>query len=287
MIIQKLNQLFGKRVVEILLITCGSFMVAVGFNAFLLPNRIVSGGINGLTIILHEMFNWSPSMVLYVVNIFLLSACFLLLGKEVFMKSVLGSLLVPLFISLLHVLKPATEEPILAAIFGGICVGLGVGLVFLGNGSTGGTTLIAKIVQKYTQLKLGLLVGICDGLVIISALFIFDIQQVLYALISLFLTSRMVDLVQVGPDLSKNVFIISPKHEEIAKLLMTELDSGVTFVPAEGGHRLDQKKMIMTTIRENDYTTIKQAVLEVDPEAFMVVSSANEVYGKGFTLFRD
>lgn len=287
MIIQKLNQLFGKRVVEILLITCGSFMVAVGFNAFLLPNRIVSGGINGLTIILHEMFNWSPSMVLYVVNIFLLSACFLLLGKEVFMKSVLGSLLVPLFISLLHVLKPATEEPILAAIFGGICVGLGVGLVFLGNGSTGGTTLIAKIVQKYTQLKLGLLVGICDGLVIISALFIFDIQQVLYALISLFLTSRMVDLVQVGPDLSKNVFIISPKHEEIAKLLMTELDSGVTFVPAEGGHRLDQKKMIMTTIKENDYTTIKQAVLEVDPEAFMVVSSANEVYGKGFTLFRD
>ena len=287
LIIQKLNQLFGRRVVEMLLITCGSFMVAVGFNAFLLPNRIVSGGINGLTIILHEMFNWSPSIVLYVVNIFLLSACFILLGKEIFMKSVLGSLLVPLFISLLHGIKAATEEPILAAIFGGICVGLGVGLVFLGNGSTGGTTLIAKIIQKYTQIKLGILVGICDGLVIISALFIFDIQQVLYALISLFLTSRMVDLVQVGPDLSKNLFIISPKHEEIAKLLMTELDSGVTFLPVEGGHRLDQKKMIMTTIRENNYTTIKQAVLEVDPEAFMVVSSANEVYGKGFTLFRD
>lgn len=287
MIIQKLNQLFGKRAVEMLLITAGSFMVAVGFNAFLLPNRIVSGGINGLTIILHEMFNWSPSIVLYVVNIVLLAACFIILGKEVFMKSILGSLLVPLFISLLHIMKPATHDPILAAIFGGICVGLGVGLVFLGNGSTGGTTLIAKMIQKFTQLKLGILVGFCDGLVILSALLIFDIQQVLYALISLFLTSRMVDLVQVGPDLSKNVFIISPKNDEIAKLLMTDLDSGVTYLPVEGGHRLDQKKMIMTTIRESNYTTIKQAVLEVDPEAFMVVSSANEVYGKGFTLFRD
>jgi uncharacterized membrane-anchored protein YitT (DUF2179 family) len=194
---------------------------------------------------------------------------------------------VPLFISLLHFIKPATHEPILAAIFGGLCIGLGVGLVFLGNGSTGGTTLIAKIIQKFTHLKLGILVGFCDGLVILSALLIFDVQQVLYALISLFLTSRMVDLVQVGPDLSKNLFIISPKYEEISKLLMTELDSGVTFVPVEGGHRLDQKKMIMTTIRENNYTTIKQAILDVDPEAFMVVSSANEVYGKGFTLFRD
>ncbi len=287
MIVQKLNQLLGKRVVEIILITIGSFMVAVGFNAFLLPNRIVSGGINGLTIILHEMFNWSPSIVLYVVNIVLLIACFLILGKEIFMKSILGSLLVPMFISLLHTLTPATHEPILAAIFGGLCIGIGVGLVFVGNGSTGGTTLIAKMIQKFTNIKLGILVGFCDGLVILSALFIFDIQQVLYALISLFITSRVVDMVQVGPDLSKNLFIISPKNEHIAELLMKELDSGVTFLPVEGGHRLDQKKMIMTTIRESNYTNIKQTILEIDPEAFMVVSSANEVYGKGFTLFRD
>ncbi|MEG2708596.1 MAG: YitT family protein [Vagococcus sp.] len=287
MIVQKLNQLLGKRVVEIILITIGSFMVAVGFNAFLLPNRIVSGGINGLTIILHEMFNWSPSIVLYVVNIVLLIACFLILGKEIFMKSILGSLLVPMFISLLHILTPATHEPILAAIFGGLCIGVGVGLVFVGNGSTGGTTLIAKMIQKFTNIKLGILVGFCDGLVILSALFIFDIQQVLYALISLFITSRVVDMVQVGPDLSKNLFIISPKNERIAELLMKELDSGVTFLPVEGGHRLDQKKMIMTTIRESNYTNIKQTILEIDPEAFMVVSSANEVYGKGFTLFRD
>ena len=285
--IQKLHELFGKRLVEIGLITIGSLMVAIGFNAFLLPNRLVSGGVNGLTIILHEVFNWSPSIVLYTINIILLAICWVLLGKEVFMKSVFGSLLVPLFISLLGNMPTATSEPILAAIFGGVCIGLGVGLVFLGNGSTGGTTLIAKIIQKYTNLKLGILVGICDGLVILSALFVFNVQQVLYALISLYLTSRVVDMVQVGPDLSKNLFIISPKYEELRLLLMKDLDTGVTYVPVEGGHRLDNKKMIMTTIRDKDYTKIKQAVLEVDPEAFMVVSSANEVYGKGFTLFRD
>ncbi len=285
--IQKLHELFGKRLVEIGLITIGSLMVAIGFNAFLLPNKLVSGGVNGLTIILHEVFNWSPSIVLYTINIILLAICWVLLGKEVFMKSVFGSLLVPLFISLLGNMPTATSEPILAAIFGGVCIGLGVGLVFLGNGSTGGTTLIAKIIQKYTNLKLGILVGICDGLVILSALFVFNVQQVLYALISLYLTSRVVDMVQVGPDLSKNLFIISPKYEELRLLLMKDLDTGVTYVPVEGGHRLDNKKMSMTTIRDKDYTKIKQAVLEVDPEAFMVVSSANEVYGKGFTLFRD
>lgn len=287
MIIQKLKDLFGKRIVDILLITFGSMLVAIGFNSFLLPNRIVSGGVNGLTIILFEMFGWSPSIVLYSANIILLALCFFALGKEVFTKSILGSLLVPFFVSLFHNIGTATTEPILAAIFGGVCVGLGIGLVFSGNGSTGGTTLIAKLIQKITNLKLGLLVGICDGLIILTALFIYDLQQVLYALISLFITSRVVDMVQVGPDLSKNLFIISLKYEEIRVLLMNDLDCGVTYVPVEGGHRLDQKKMIMTTIRDKDYLKIKQAVLDVDSEAFMVISSANEVYGKGFTLFRD
>ncbi len=287
MIIQKLNNLFGKKIVEIFLITVGSFVVSLGFNAFLFPNKIVSGGINGLTIILFETFHWSPSLVLYSVNIVLLFLCYFILGKEIFMKSVLGSLLVPLFVSLLHDIGPATTDPILASIFGGVTIGIGVGLVFLGNGSTGGTTLIAKIIQKYTQLKLGLLTGFCDGLVILSALFVFDIQRVLYAMIALYLTARVIDMVQVGPDLSKNLFIISPKYEEIREALLHQQQTGITYLPVEGGHRLDQKKMIMTVIRDNDYTKIKQAVLEIDPEAFMVISSANEVYGKGFTLFRD
>ncbi|MGX7024691.1 YitT family protein [Vagococcus hydrophili] len=287
MIIQKLNSVFGKKIVEMFLITLGSFVVSLGFNAFLFPNRIVSGGINGLTIILFETLHWSPSIVLYSVNIVLLFLCFFILGKEVFMKSVLGSLLVPLFVSLLHDMEPATTDPILASIFGGVTIGIGVGLVFLGNGSTGGTTLIAKIIQKYTQLKLGLLTGLCDGLVILSALFVFDIQRVLYAMIALYLTARVIDMVQVGPDLSKNLFIISPKFEEIREALLHQQQTGVTYLPVEGGHRLDQKKMIMTVIRDNDYTKIKQAILEIDPEAFMVISSANEVYGKGFTLFRD
>ncbi|HCM90722.1 MULTISPECIES: YitT family protein [Vagococcus] len=287
MIIQKLNSLFGKKTVEIFLITIGSFVVSLGFNAFLFPNKIVSGGINGLTIILFETFHWSPSLVLYSVNIVLLFLCYFILGKEVFMKSILGSLLVPLFVSLLHDMEPATKDPILASIFGGVTIGIGVGLVFLGNGSTGGTTLIAKIIQKYTQLKLGLLTGFCDGLVILSALFVFDIQRVLYAMIALYLTARVIDMVQVGPDLSKNLFIISPKFEEIRESLLHQQQTGVTYLPVEGGHRLDQKKMIMTVIRDNDYTKIKQAVLDIDPEAFMVISSANEVYGKGFTLFKD
>lgn len=284
--IRKLESMFGKKTVDMVFIAIGSFFVAFGFNAFLLPNRIVSGGINGLTIILFETFNLPPSLVLYTVNIVLLILCFFLLGKEVLMKSILGSLLVPLFVSLLSGVTIALDEPILAAIFGGITVGLGIGMVFLGNGSTGGTALIALLVQKYTDLKLGILLGIFDGIIIASALFVFDIQRVLYALISLYLTSRLVDMVQVGADLSKNVMIISHYYEDIRVKIMTELDCGVTYIPVEGGHNEDHKKMIMTVIREKQFTEIKQAVLDIDPEAFIVATSANEVMGKGFTLFR-
>ncbi|MGO3732103.1 MAG: YitT family protein [Vagococcus sp.] len=283
--IQKLNSRFGKRPVDIALITLGSIILGAGFNAFLLPNRIVSGGINGLTIILHELFNLSPSLILYAVNGVLLILCYVLLGKAVLMKSILGSLLVPFFISLFHSMGPATHDPILASIFGGVSIGLGVGLVFLGNGSTGGTTLISLIIQKYTQLKLSILLAVCDGLVILSALFVFDIQTVLYALISLFLTSRMVDLVQVGPDLSKNLFIISNQYDQIRVKLVQELGYGVTFVPIEGGLNQDYKKMIMAVIREEQFIDIKQEILDIDPEAFIVITSANEVVGKGFTIF--
>ncbi|MGX6992670.1 YitT family protein, partial [Vagococcus penaei] len=168
--------------------------------------------------------------------------------------------------------------------FGGLFIGTGVGLVYLGNGSTGGTSLLALLIQKFVDLRLGILLGICDGLVILSALFVFDIQTVLFALITLYLTSRMIDTVKVGPDFSKNLFVISTKYEAIREKLVTDLNCGVTYIPIEGGLNLDKSKMIMTVIREENFVDIKQAILDIDPEAFITIHSASEVVGRGFTL---
>ncbi len=284
--VQTLQKKMGTRFSDTLFIVIGTLFVAFGFNAFLLPNRIVSGGINGLTIILYETLHLTPSIVLFLVNFVLLTLSFFLLGKEVFLKSILGSFLVPLFVSLLHGVALSPIEPILAAIFGGITVGLGVGLVFLGKGSTGGTALIALIVQKYIPIKLGIILGICDGLVILSALFVFDVQAVLFALIALYLTSRMVDTVQVGPESSKNVMIISNDYKKIREQIISDLDLGATLISIEGGLNLEEKKMIMVVIQEDQFIALKQAILDIDEEAFVVVTSAHEVVGKGFTAYR-
>ncbi|AQP52757.1 hypothetical protein CBF34_04280 [Vagococcus penaei] len=282
--IQKLHNTIGRRLTDILLITIGSLGVAIGFDVFLLPNKIVAGGINGLTIILNDKLGWTPSIVLLISNVVLLALCWIMLGKEVFSKSIYGSFAVPLFVSLLSGVDIGINEPILASIFGGLFIGTGVGLVYLGNGSTGGTSLLALLIQKFVDLRLGILLGICDGLVILSALFVFDIQTVLFALITLYLTSRMIDTVKVGPDFSKNLFVISTKYEAIREKLVTDLNCGVTYIPIEGGLNLDKSKMIMTVIREENFVDIKQAILDIDPEAFITIHSASEVVGRGFTL---
>lgn len=283
--IQKLHNLFGKRIVDMFFITLGSFIVAFGFNAFLLPNRIVSGGINGLTIILYETLRWSPSVILFVANGLLLALCLIFLGREVFVKSLLGSMLSPLFVSLLKGVDLGVNDPLLASLYGGVTVGIGVGIVFLGNGSTGGTSILALLLQKVTNLRIGILLGFCDGLVILCALFVFDLQIVLVSLISLYLASRMVDTVQVGPDLSKSIYIISDHYDVIGRSLVKDLGLGITYIAIEGGLNQDPKRMIMTVIREQHFINIKQHVLSLDPEAFITITSANEVVGRGFTLF--
>lgn len=273
MFIQKLNNILGKKVVDILLIILGAFFIALGFNTLLFPNRIVSGGINGVTIILFELFNWQPGIIIFLVNLVLLALCLVTLGKEVFIKSILGSLLLPLFVSLLNGLPQATNNPLLAAIFGGICAGVGIGLVFLGNGSTGGTTLMAKIIQKFVPLTLGVLIGICDGVIILSALFIFGIEQVLYALIALFLTSKVVDMIQTKPLTKRNILIVSTKYQEIQETLTTKLACDFLFVPIEE----KETKMILVSINKTDYTQLKSLLLIEDPDVFFVTVTAEDM----------
>ncbi|MEG0254387.1 YitT family protein [Vagococcus sp.] len=273
MFIQKLNNVLGKKVVDILLIILGAFFIALGFNTLLFPNRIVSGGINGVTIILFELFNWQPGIIIFLVNLVLLALCLVTLGKEVFIKSILGSLLLPLFVSLLNGLPQVTNNPLLAAIFGGICAGVGIGLVFLGNGSTGGTTLMAKIIQKFVPLTLGVLIGICDGVIILSALFIFGIEQVLYALIALFLTSKVVDMIQTKPLTKRNILIVSTKYQEIQETLTTKLACDFLFVPIEE----KETKMILVSINKPDYTQLKSLLLIEDPDVFFVTVTAEDM----------
>lgn len=275
-----------QRIFDLMYVLGGAFVLAVSINSILLPNQIVAGGANGISIILNHLFGFKVSTVLYIINIPLLVLCFGLLGKEVGMKTIVGSMIYPFFVAITADVPVLTHNPLLAGIFGGVVTGLGLGLVFKGNASTGGTAIISQIVTKYLKIPIGVAVSVVDGLVILGALIAFDVEIVLYSLICLFVIGRVIDLVQVSFDRSKNVLIISNQSAAIQAMILADLDRGVTAIPVKGGYSDTQQEMLMCVVPEKEFLTLRERVLGIDPHGFVVAMAASEVMGKGFSLGR-
>lgn len=269
-------------IIEYFYVIAGAAVVAIGFNAFLFPNQVASGGVSGISTILHGIFGWNAGIVQYAFNIPLFIAGVLILGKKFGVKSLVGTLALPLFVILTEEWNAWTYNPLLGAIFGGIVVGAGIGLVFKGKASTGGTDLLAQIITKYTGLTLGTSVLLIDGLIAISAAIVFDIEKGLYALVGLYVTTKTIDIIQLGFSQSKMVYIITNKQDEIRDAIFQEIDRGVTKIPAFGGYTGSEKPVLMVVVYQTEFTKLKQIVQTIDPSAFVIVSDAYEVLGEGF-----
>ena len=267
---------------EYFLVIFGAFIIAIGFNLFLFPNQVASGGVSGISIILNGLFGWNAGLVQYAFNIPLFIAGVLILGKSFGFKSLLGTLALPLFVILTEDWEAATMDPLLGAIFGGIVVGTGVGLVFKGKASTGGTDLLAQIITKFTGLTLGTSVLLIDGVIAISAAIVFDLEKGLYAIIGLFVTTKTIDIIQMGFSQSKMVYIITTKQDEVRDAIYRDVNRGVTKLPAVGGYTGEERPVIMVVVYQTEFTKLKQVVKTVDPSAFVIVSDAYEVLGEGF-----
>ncbi|MGE7943303.1 YitT family protein [Lysinibacillus xylanilyticus] len=279
-----MNQAQGARdsIMEYVYVVVGAAIIAIGFNVFLLPNQVASGGVSGISTILHGLFGWNPGLVQYAFNIPLFIAGVLLLGKKFGIKSFIGTVTLPLIVLLTHNWEPWTDNPLLGALFGGIVVGLGIGLVFKGNASTGGTDLLAQIITKFTGITLGTSVLLIDGMIAISAAIVFDLEKGLYALIGLYVTTKTIDIIQLGFSQSKMVYIITTKQDEIRDAIYAEINRGVTKLPAIGGYTGEARPVLMVVVYQTEFTKLKQLIKSVDPSAFVIVSDAYEVLGKGF-----
>lgn len=267
---------------EYINVLIGSAIIALAFNVFLLPNQIASGGVSGISTILLSVLGWEPAYVQWAFNIPLFIAGVVLLGKQFGAKTLVGTLFLPFVVFLTKNIDPWTNDALLGALFGGISVGLGLGIVFRGNGSTGGTDLAAQIITKYTGLTLGTSVVLIDGLIVISAALVFDIERGLYALIALYVTSKTIDLVQVGFGRSKTAMIITNKQEEVREGILNKIDRGVTKLSAYGGFTDNERPVLMCVVDQREFTKLKQLVKSLDPTAFVVVMDASEVLGEGF-----
>ncbi|MEH7108067.1 YitT family protein [Bacillus sp. JJ1764] len=269
-------------VADYILVLIGSAIIALAFNVFLLPNQIASGGVSGISTILKTMVGWEPAYVQWALNIPLFISGVVLLGKHFGAKTLVGTIFLPFVVIVTKNVEPWTHDALLGALFGGVGVGLGLGIVFRGKASTGGTDLAAQIINKYTGFTLGRCVVLIDGLIVLTAAIVFDIEKALYALIALYVTSKTIDLIQVGFGRSKMAMIITNNQEEVRQGILNKIDRGVTKLSAYGGFTEHERPVLMCVVDQSEFTKLKQLVKTLDPAAFVVVMDAAEVLGEGF-----
>lgn len=269
-------------ILEYLFVLIGSAIIGLAFNVFLLPNQVASGGVSGVSIITNTMLGWEPAYVQWALNIPLFIAGVVLLGKQFGAKTLVGTIFLPFIVFLTKDFQPWTDDALLGALFGGIGVGLGLGIVFRGRASTGGTDLAAQIINKYTGFTLGTCVALIDGLIVLTAAIVFDVEKGLYALIGLYVTSKTIDLIQVGFGRSKMAMIITSKQEEVREGILNKIDRGVTRLSAYGGFTDHERPVLMCVVDQTEFTKLKQLIKSIDPSAFVVVMDAAEVLGEGF-----
>ncbi len=271
---------FLKRLVEFII---GCFIVAIGYNVFIAPNKLVPKGVGGIAIILNSLFNFNNSTVIFVLNGILLIFSLLFLGKEKTKATVFGSLLFPLCVKLTENfniwLEIDTSQKLLSAIFGGIVYGFGTGLIFRGGFTTGGTDILNQIVSKYGKMTLGKSMLFTDGLIVLSSGIFLGINNMLYSILSLYITSIISDKVVLGISDNKSFLIITDKEEEVKDYIIKELKHGVTVLTAKGGYKKENEVVLMTVLPTKEYYRLKDGIHKIDQDAFYIITDTYEVFG--------
>lgn len=261
----------------------GCLLVAVSYNLFLASNNIVSGGIGGVAIILNHLTGIHNSLVMLIFNILLLILSYFLLGKEKTKATILGSLLLPLFIELTsHInvwLELDTSQLLVSSVFGGVLYGFGLGMIFKAGFTTGGTDILNQIIAKYAKVGIGKAMLFCDGSIVLLSGLVFGPTRVMYAIMVLYIISYISDRVILGVSDSKAFYIITDKEELIKEYILKVLNHGVTIFNAQGGYKKDNQTVLMCVLPTKDYYRLKAGITEIDNDAFVVVTDAYEVFG--------
>ena len=269
-----------KRTIEFII---GCFLIALAYNIFVVPNNLVPGNVGGLAVIFNRLFNISNSIVILILNIFLLILSYILLGKEKTKATILGSLLLPVFVSLTENiniwLQIDTSQVLLSSIFGGIIYGFGAGMVFKAGFTTGGTDIINQIICKYGKTSMGKSMLMSDGLIVLSSGVVFGINNMMYSILMLYIISLMADRVVLGVSESKMFMIVTDKEEEVRKFILKELGQKITVFNAHGGYKKKLENVIMTVLPTNDYYLLKEGIKTIDENAFYIITDSYEVFG--------
>lgn len=273
-----------KHAYEVFLLIIGCFIMACGTSFFLLPNQLSSGGFAGLATISYYLLKIPLGTTIFVLNIPLFVLGYIRIGKKFFVKTLLGTTFLSVFIDILDHFPPLTEDRFLACVYGGIAMGIGTAIILKSNSSTGGTDLLSYIIRSYRPhyRSSSLIVGVDIIIVTLNVIFFRDIEIGLYSAITIYLMGKMIDIIFEGIYFTKMMFIISDKYEKIAKEIGSKIDRGSTGIYAKGMYTNQEKMMLLCVGSRNEVAKIKQIAVSVDKKAFIIILNAREAWGKGF-----
>lgn len=268
---------------EYIFITIGVVIAVAGLNLFLVPGKIAAGGVSGIATILYHVFDIPLGISIVVLNVPLFIFGLKMIGKSFAIRTVYALLLYSVAAELIPI--PADQNDMfIGAIYGGVLVGIGIGIVIRMGATTGGTDMAAKLLsEKFRSVGLGAFLFGIDFFIIGAAGLIFDPIVALYAIASLYVTTKLVEFITEGLSLAKAFYIISDKSDEIADMIMSQMDRGVTSFPAKGRYSMKDKDVLLCVLKwRTEGTKLKKLVKSIDPDAFVIVADVKEVLGEGF-----
>ncbi len=264
------------------MIIIGAAMMSVALEIFLVPNQLIDGGITGISIMLSDIFDIPLGILLTLLNVPFLIIGYKQIGKTFALSTLMAVVLMSIGTQLLHPVKPLTVEPLLAAVFGGVILGVGVGLVVRYGGSLDGTEIVAILVSKRLPFSVGEVVMFFNFFILSGAGFVFGWNNAMFSLIAYYIAFKMIDVTLEGLDQSKSVWIISDKFRDIGEALTERLGRGVTYLEGEGGFTGEDKKVIFVVITRLEEAKLKAIVEDWDPDAFVAIGNIHDVKGGRF-----
>ncbi|MEH7097031.1 YitT family protein [Neobacillus vireti] len=267
---------------RILLITLGAILMGVGLEIFLVPNKVIDGGITGISIMLSYMTGWKLGIFLFLFNIPFIFLGYKQIGKTFALSTLYGIVILSITTTILHPVPAFTQDILLATVFGGILLGAGVGLVIRYGGSLDGTEILAILFNNKLPFSVGEIIMFFNLFILGSAGFVFSWDRAMYSLIAYFVAYKTIDITITGLDESKSVWIISDNASQIGDAIMNRLGRGVTYLNGEGAYSGDHKKVIFCVINRLEEAKLKEIVTENDNSAFLAVADIAEVRGGRF-----
>ena len=264
------------------MIALGCAIFSFGVDYFILANGLAEGGFTGIGLLLHYKFGWSVGAFFVLSNLPLIAIGWYLWGREFVYKTLTGVLLSSLFIELFGVYQLPVDNLLLPALYGGLLSGLGLGIVIRFGGTTGGADIIARLLNRFLGISMGRFYLIFDSCVLLLVALIHGLTIALYSVVTVFIASKVVDLIVDGLDSARQALIISSKNDQIAEFIANDLDRGFTILNGRGGYCDAQKDVILCVVSRWEIFRLRKTITEIDPRAFVIISNVNEAFGEGF-----